>query len=624
MFVIKILLPLLYCILVGTAYGMAFKRKFIDSLAPAFFIQIILMIVSGIVVEKLSVGIILGVGCSALVIIANLIREKSIAPLKKVYLDEEGSMGLAVVLFAVMYGAIFLLNIGKHFNMWDEFSHWGWFVRESYQNDALYCISSHRFEHKDYVPGVSLFEVLWCRLSFKFSEPNSYRAIQMLQAVMMLPVTCRYIDKKYRSIGNRIVLLIVNGFIIFGIPLFSKLPFYHTIYQDLILGVFIYYCIWIVVSEDFSNYSLFVLGLSICNMIMCKLTAVAFVPVIFLFYTIYHHIHAVNTVSRIKIWIGAVISVAISIIPYRLYEMYLYKYDISGSAVQGYSSITLGRIIDVITHNGNIAYQSVVDQEYLSALATEGIIGKLSYVWIIVGASVIVFVLMLIQDDREKKSKLKLISLWILLVGVYYAIVMYFMYMMMFSEYEATGLASYSRYMSTFVLAALFIMAMVVICFSTPKAGLLPTFVAVLLVENIVVLFGANQLLPGMLAGDEVWNESHIDYLNRSLPEGADLLFITSVADMEATRLSFYCPEIEFTDGVYGTQLYEGDVWSKNIPINEFVNEVTKHDYIYFFSYDDSFVDLYKDAFESDTVIAPGKLYKVENTDGLIRTTVVE
>ena len=47
MFVIKILLPFLYCILVGTAYSMAFKRKLIDSLAPAFFIQIILMIVSG-------------------------------------------------------------------------------------------------------------------------------------------------------------------------------------------------------------------------------------------------------------------------------------------------------------------------------------------------------------------------------------------------------------------------------------------------------------------------------------------------------------------------------------------------------------------------------------------------
>lgn len=624
MFVIKILLPFLYCILVGTAYSMAFKRKFIDSLAPAFFIQIILMIVSGIVVEKLSVGIMLGVICSSMTIYAKLVREKSFDAIKKVYLNEKGTIEWAVIMFIIMYGVIFILNVGKHYNMWDEFSHWGWFVRESYQNDALFCISEHRFEHKDYVPGVSLFEALWCTLSLKFSEANSYRGIQMLQAAMIMPVACRIEEKKYRNSWDKIVKLIVNLVIVFGIPLFSKVPFYHTIYQDLILGVFVFYCVWIVASEEFSNYSLFVFGLSLCNMIMCKLTAVAFVPVLFLLYTIYHHKYSSKAISRIKIWLGTIIAVVLSIVPYGLYGFYLDKYNIGGSAVQGYSSISLKKIVDVITHNGNIAYQAVVDREYLRALATDGIIGKLSYIWIILGASAIVFLLMLLQDDRENKSKLKLISLWILLVGVYYAIVMYVMYMVMFSEYEATGLASYSRYMSTFVLATLLIVAMVIIRFTVSRARFIPALVAAMLVENIVVLFGANQLLPGVLAGDEIWNEGHIDYLNDSLPTGADLLFVTSVADMEAGRLSFYCPEIQFTCNVYGTQLYDGDVWSKNMSLNEFVDEITNHEYIYLFSYDDSFIDLYKDAFESDTVIAPGKLYKVENEDGLIRTTVVE
>ena len=55
--IIRIFIPLVYCIIAGTAFSLVSKRKFVDSLAPAFFIQIILMLLTGMGLGRLSVGI---------------------------------------------------------------------------------------------------------------------------------------------------------------------------------------------------------------------------------------------------------------------------------------------------------------------------------------------------------------------------------------------------------------------------------------------------------------------------------------------------------------------------------------------------------------------------------------
>ncbi len=623
MSIFRVVLPLIYCLFIGTAYSMAFKKRFIDSLAPAFLIQILLVLIAGLTIGKLSVGILGGIVLAVTGILFVLIREKSLSALVKVFWNTDDTIDLGACLFVFVYFFIFLSNVGKHYNMWDEFSHWGWFVRESYDNDFLYCLSQKYFEHKEYVPGVSLFETIWCRLSFKYSEPNAYRGIQMLQASMLLPVVARIsqdVSEHFTSIVRKLLMLIVNLFIVFSIPLFSETPFYHTLYEDMILGVFVFYVIWITVSEKFGGYSLFLFGLALSNLMLCKMTGLAFAPVLFMFYAVWHSLFAEKTVSKVKIWLGAIIAIAISIIPWRLYNAFIKDKGVN-SASQNYGSVKISSVIDVITRNGTIPYQSQVEGVYISALAQKGIIGNLSYIWIVLGCTVLLLLFMLVIEKKENKKKVGLIALWVFLGGIYYAFLMYFMYMLMFSEYEATGIASYTRYMSTYVLVALLLVVMTFIVYGIARFRFVSYLAIILIAENIAVFFGAYQMLPGVFTHDEVWYEGHVDYLNNTISKGESVLFICSLADQNAVgRVRFYCDDIDLVGGIFGPPQYDGDAWSHDLSIDDFVSTCTRHDYIYFFSYEDSFRNKYQEAFEDGTVISPGKLYRVEKVCDRIRT----
>lgn len=614
MFVIRILLPLLYSFLVGSSYSLVTKRKFIDSLAPAFFIQIILMLLSGITMERLTYGIILMVVVSIGIIAYASIKNKTLAVLSGVYKDEKGHIELGVLLFVFVYFFIFAANVGKHYNMWDEFSHLGWFVRESYNNDFLYCISPKYFEHKDYVPGVTLFETLWCRLSLKYSEPNAYRGIQMLQTSMMLPLVTHSWHKLSMERHNKLFqigLVIVNGGIVFAIPLLFRIPFYHTIYTDLILGIFIFYCVWIIFTEKFGGYSLAMLGLILCCIGLCSWNAGYFLPVLFLLYAIYHHFFADKSVSRAKIWTGSITFTIMSLLPTQMFYYYL--------AQKGVYRVN-GSLIDTLKYIGRSSNNAVVTKEYFDAFFLEGIIGKLSIFWLIIICAVCLVLFGLVLDKMDDKRKIGLLVLWIITAGLYYIFIMYLSLYNMDSKDEAIFIDHFSKYMSTYALAVFLIIMMAYILYSSSKYRFISYFTAIMLIENIALFFGAYQVLPGILTHDEVWYEGHIDYLNKSVPSGSDLLIIIASADNNAPgRIGYYCENINLNGGAFGTKI-EDDLWTQDLSIEEFVDKCSSYDYLYFFSYDDEFPKLYADAFESEGVIDLGKLYKVEIVNGKIRT----
>ena len=48
--------PYLYCLLLGSSWAVCFKKKFAESLAPAFMLHIILVLLSGMLFHKLSIA----------------------------------------------------------------------------------------------------------------------------------------------------------------------------------------------------------------------------------------------------------------------------------------------------------------------------------------------------------------------------------------------------------------------------------------------------------------------------------------------------------------------------------------------------------------------------------------
>ena len=67
--------PLFYCLLLGSAWAVFFKKKFSDSLAPALMLHVIIVMLSGMLIHKLSVGIWGGMLLFAGVLVYKVLKE---------------------------------------------------------------------------------------------------------------------------------------------------------------------------------------------------------------------------------------------------------------------------------------------------------------------------------------------------------------------------------------------------------------------------------------------------------------------------------------------------------------------------------------------------------------------
>lgn len=286
-----------------------FKKKFSESLAPAFFIHIFIMLFSAMLFHRISLGIAIGIILACGIIVYKIViafREKRGLPF-----DVVNDTGLLI--FVLFYIFIIFSNIDKCFMDWDEFSHWGVFLKEMLRIDDLYCISSKDIVHKDYVPAITLFEVLWCKLSGRYVEADAYRAMQMLQFAMILPIVNvsdegernTIVDRMSLSINcYKIVTDIIKAILALSIPIvFSGQSFYHTIYQDMILGLLVFYCVYLVWCKmDNESYRCFILTLALMMLVLTKMVAMAFLPMIVVYYIVDSSLYHKRKVKK-KFWI---------------------------------------------------------------------------------------------------------------------------------------------------------------------------------------------------------------------------------------------------------------------------------------------------------------------------------
>ena len=600
---------------VAGAFGLCFRKKIEYAIAPAFLIQILIMIFTAMVFDTLSLGIIICVMLAFICFGVVIIKNKSITCVLEQYVPTSDNVGIVILI--IFYAIVYVTNYGCTYSEWDEFSHWGIFVKEMFRLDKLYCTSTASMAHKDYVPAISVFELLWCRLSFRYSEADAYRGIQMLQGAMMLPLI---------TVGNgrkRKLELLARSVLAFGLPLYFG-AFYHTIYQDLIYGVLVFYCIFIIVTEKESMYKTAIITVALSVLVLAKMTALAFLPMIIAFYFVWTiKFESCNSIKKVIVQSGVA-----SIIPLLLWGVFNRYVDCfvpnSGSG-QSYDSISVNTLISVLFHNGSIEWQSDVDFLYLKALFLQGVVLKIAFVPFILILACIIFVVSKVQNDEISKAKAKLINLWVMLASIAYVIMMYYLYMTAFSEYEARTLASYSRYMQTMGIAALFITLLVVFNFANAHIRNVVLIGAVIVLENALLFLNLNQLIPGVLQEEFIEYESEANAINSHSDENSSICLITcgSSGD-DAMKIMYQCSPRIIDWMSPGPSRYVGDVWSNDIEASDFASFVTDYDLVYLLSIDDEFIEKYSEAFYNPDAIENHRLYYVSNKAGEVILTDVE
>ncbi len=617
--------PFIYSIIIGIVWSLLFKRKFSVSLAPAYMTHILIILLSGLIFKRLSIGIWGGCVVTAAILAFYMLKcwktqGASLSEVRKAinHFWHEGGNA-----FTCFYIFCFFINYNKRFITWDEFSHWGIFLKECIRLDSLYCMSPLWFAHKDYVPAMTLFETLWCKLSFRYAEPDVYRGIQVFMFSMMMPMFERFNFKKLLQLGSVIIALMV--------PLLFKTNdafcFYHSIYCDVAVGIVFYWCMFEAYKEyEDLLYAFLALTIGISVLVISKMIAMALAPLVIGYFVVRSLIISGKKIN----WKKSFLILPVIVVPVALwtwFNAFVTKYIGKMRGIQSYGGMKISSIKEVFweSESSSIPYLKQVRDSFVDAIIHRDILIHGSYTFVIAFIAVAFFAMSIFVKNKNRKRTTALLGMWVLVSGIYYALLIYFLYATAFSEYEATRLASYERYMNSFVIAVLLLLIAVFYNSEIWKNHSKVIYYMLLSLTLLLVFQKGvfDQVMPGNVTRDEEKLKAYTDgaQLIMNTTDENDSIYVVKRGDNGdfLWHQRYYCNPRTIGGGSIGPKVNEGDIWSNDIEVDEFVKSLKAYDYIYFRDLDEAFLEKYSAIFDNPSQLVNGQIYKIKDIDQKVK-----
>jgi len=630
--VIPMALPLICIILIAIYFAVVFKKRLTETYFLSICTIIVILFLSGILNFKgsllLGYGIIISLSFLSLIfIIKRFLKNKKI--FKEIYLFPS-----LIVFFLFVIFALFI-NYGRMFIHWDEFSHWGIAVKNMYVFDALGSFKDSTIMFKTYLPGTSLFQYFFVRPYTEFVEFPTYIAFNML----FFSIISTFIEK----FNLKSILITITSLLI---PLLMGMSFYNALYVDCFLGVlfgsiFLFYYKYKYEQTVFGIMTVtaaiglltltkdigFVLS-GIALLIICLDT------IFFRMESIKKYFHNAKTFPcKAKAMFLLVFPICVTIL-----IQFLWKLNITITNVTSVWNTSNISITNLITGN-LLPYQKETLNLFIQALVHKPIAPfSLSFIKILSVIFVITTILSLILKKKDVNWKRLLFTYWeIVVCSTIYLFALLLFYLFIIWDYEALFLASYERYVLSYIIGLCFSLLLFLILdsdnshhkkikkgfFYYSKIAL--SFFTVLFTYGLLLFYtipfiktdvfnareSANNTLQIRKPYDLVtqWskyfsNKDKKIYIISQGSTGLDKLIliyttypnnITMVMDYSVSLTAYY-PELK-------------DPWTKIIDTEDWAKYVIKnYDYVYLFKIDDNFSKLYGKFFDKiDTNI----LYKV-------------
>ena len=610
-------LPLAICLGAGAGWALLFGRPFAHALAPALTVQILIVLASGLLFHTLRAGIVAGILAIAVVTGLGVARNLH-RPTGKAGVWHSG-----MIAFVVVYVALFVSDIGKGFLNWDEFAHWGMFVKDSLRLDDLYLASDLPYSHKDYVPAATLFEVMWACYAGGFRESWTYLALQVLMVSLMLPIAYAVpwsaptrtessgVFRRFAKPAALVALL--------AVPLFFNTAegffFYHSIYLDCFGGIAIGYCAFLVFCERESPwYRTLVLTLGLTLLVLTKMTLAAMYVAVLVLFSLTLAIRRGDASGMRKIlMVGVAAGVpAASWISYNRAASRVPAFD---QAAQSYSGMDLGTIANAafFPNDAAIAYLPEVRTLFAEALVHRHVVLGAGYLPMLLAVSMAAFALAPATKGTDRRLAL-LSGIWILATGLGHAFMMYVLYVTSFTEAEALRLASYERYMNTFAMGAIllvvgmYVLAGVWNLYWRRGIGVVAVAAAALAIAHPEAF---RQLVPGVEDAHASILGAQGDAIVDSTDANARIFVLTRGDDgRELVRLRYYGHPRHIEGKSFGPA-WEDDAYSVDLDPAALVDALGDFDYLYVNRVDDAFLERYGSVLDADAQIANGTLFRV-------------
>ena len=557
-------------------------------------------------------------------------------------------------LFWILGALLLWMNWNRGLMRWDETSHWALMVKETLRVNDFYCVdASSLLAHKDYPPIVCLFEALYCRLSGGYREGKLYAALQLLELSFFFPFLAktswfpakeerpsvktegmsaktgqdRADWKKYvkQWIGFFVVCTLAGAGVLFcGIP---DNPFFSSLYEDNILALELAFGFWCVFRKREICWS--DMSLVCVFLLMTKQMGLVFYALLLFF----------AAVKTLVTWVGesrirqnkagesgtagspwknremlrkaAGVLLWVLVLPLGLYlswKVEIGRYGVDEGAQFQLSAIRPGLIADILAKTGGEEWQIVSGQNYLQALYGRelhhyGI--SCSYLLMLLVFAVIFAALALALRNTGFLRRIVCAGSVALAGGVGYAFAMFLLYVFSFGPQEGPVLASYERYMNTYLYALWLIVVMLALhAFTEYGENKTWIFAAGCLGACLAALYlatgdaGSRIDAPKTYVSINQEFASDARYLEEHTPEDARILFLDQTLDEYHFRYACYAFRYLLNPRIFPAQDWKSRM--ENASPEEMERELENWDYVYVIHADEQWQERYGALFEEE------------------------
>ena len=385
--------------------------------------------------------------------------------------------GIAV--FFVVVCLCLLWDWDHHFASFDEFYFWGGMVKESLRLDHFYSVpQSTLWIHKDYPPFITMLELLWCLLTGGYSEAKLLLSVHVfLMSMLVLPLSALFHENgRHRKIRTVLTVVVLFFFVVSVLLAFDPWPKPVTtsILMDIATPV-VFVWAMLTVRRSFPRFGWFeclAMAGAASTLLMMKQIGAAFVLVLYFYVFCLFFFCRTKKVSsapsvvpesssnesktggsrRISRFCRIMIPVLVPATFYLSWKLYIHHLHIGGQfqLPKGF----LGLYFESF-HGSGLRHDTL--RSYIDALFQKSL-SRISWLPVTYAAAFVLVMLaiaLLARFFRNTYSRREAaVTAAAFICGTFgYAFLMSVLYLFCFNETEMKALASFERYMASYVLA---------------------------------------------------------------------------------------------------------------------------------------------------------------------------
>jgi len=505
--------------------------------------------------------------------------------------------GIALILPFVWWYLVIETNF--KFLLWDEFSFWASSAKIIFETNALFKTDSPIFL-KSYPPGQQLLQYYFTKLA-GWSEKNVLYA----QVFWMLSGLLCIVG----SFSTR-AATIATTFLLSCTWLYFFEYSFSSIYSDALLGICFAACVALAVNASQSNYARLAFACGLATLILIKEIALLLMLIAWALWGCIVLVDRYSSGQLAKRSAHKIVGVSAGYLLFVMLVQRSWAWYVSTIDGTRQEAIGLADKLTAALASGRVEQTwlefvlRVTKPQYLKMSLFDYATGPA--VWLTVLLLVVLAaVAVRLGPAAERRRN---VTIYVLLFAglVAYVAVLFFSYLVFFTEYEGIRLASFERYLSTYMLAVSLItfaggMAIFDHKSSLIRSGYQLAVAAVVLLLAPTVFY--TELKSIQAVGPAVTmrrdTEAFAGQVKRHIKAGEKVYFVAQNSN-GLERTMFYYAMLPYSTSTgwcwsFGKKYYEGDVWTcdKNLA------ELTQgYEYLALYYADAQFWQLAGDLFE--------------------------